>query len=141
MQDAGRESIVLPGRRVDPGAGHRRQHRPKTRVNALLDPVFQRAAYEHLGGKPRKGETPRKLVLVSASGIGDSGGDLEKPLYVLLAMVGLILVIACGNVAMLLAARNAVRQREFSLRMAIGGSRARLFRQLLAESLVLVASG
>src|SRR5207248_299358 len=70
----------------------------ETRVNALLDPVFQRAAYQHLGGKPRKGETPVKLVLVSASGIGDSGGNLEKPLYVLLAMVGLILVIACGNV-------------------------------------------
>jgi predicted permease len=113
----------------------------ETRANALADPVFRRAAYEHLGGKPRNGEAPRKLVFVPATGIGDSGGGLKKPLYVLLAMVGLILVIACGNVAMLLAARNAARQREFSLRMAIGGSRARLFRQLLAESLVLVTSG
>lgn len=110
-------------------------------AHALLDPVFQSAAYEDLGGKPRKGETPRKLVVVPASGIGDSAGDLERPLYVLLAMVGLILVIACGNVAMLLAARIAARRREFSLRLAIGRSRARLFRQFLAESLVLVASG
>jgi predicted permease len=113
----------------------------QTRALAVADPVFARAAYEHLGGQPRKGETPRKLVLAGASGIGDAGGGLEKPLHVLLTMVGLILLIACGNVAMLLAARNAARQREFSVRMAIGGSRARLFRQLLAESLVLVALG
>lgn len=110
------------------------------RAQAILNPVFQRAAYEPLGGKPRKGETPRKLAFVPARGIGQFQG-VEKPLYVLLAMVGLILVIACGNVAMLLAARNAARRREFSLRLAIGGSHARLFRQLLAESFVLTTAG
>ena len=78
----------------------------ENRARVLLDPVFLRVAYEHLGGKPQKGETPRKLGFVPASGIGDSAGNLEKPLHVLLAMVGIILVIACGNVAMLLAARK-----------------------------------
>ena len=111
------------------------------RAQAMLDPAFQHAAYEHLGGKPQKGETPRKLALVPARGIGESQDGIEKPLYVLLAMVGLILLIACGNVAMLLTARNAARRREFSIRLAIGGSQVRLFRQLLAESLVLVAMG
>ncbi|MGI9074786.1 MAG: ABC transporter permease [Bryobacteraceae bacterium] len=113
----------------------------ETQAQAMLTPVFQRAAYEHLGSKPQKGETPRRLALLPARGIGQSQEGLAKLLYVLLAMVGLILVIACGNVAMLLVARNAARQREFSIRMAIGGSRARLFRQLLAESLVLVGFG
>ena len=56
-------------------------------------------------------------------------------------MVGLILVIACGNVGMLLSARNNARRREFSIRLAIGGTQWRLCRQLLAESFVLVASG
>jgi predicted permease len=113
----------------------------ETRALAMLGPVFQRAAYEHLGGKPEAGEEPRKLVLVPARGIGESQADFQKPLYVLVAMVGLILVIACGNVAMLLTARNAARQREFSIRLAIGGSQARLFRQLLTESLLLVSVG
>lgn len=110
-------------------------------AQAMLEPAFQRAAYEHLGGKPRKGEAPRKLLLIPARGIGQSQEGIDKPLYVLLAMVGLILLIACGNVAMLLTARNSARAREFSIRLAIGGSQIRLFRQLLAESLVLVAVG
>src|SRR5689334_3454284 len=58
-----------------------------------------------------------------------------------MAMVGLVLIIACANVAMLMVARNSVRQREFSLRMALGAGRGRLFHQLLSESLVLVAAG
>jgi predicted permease len=110
-------------------------------AQAMLTPVFQRAAYEHLEGTPQKGKTPRKLDLLPARGIGQQQAEREKPLYVLLAMVALILVVACGNVAMILAARNSARQREFSIRMAIGGSQARLFRRLLAESLVLVALG
>lgn len=110
-------------------------------ANARLDPVFQHAAYEPLGDKPRPGEPPLRLVFRPATGVGNSGEGFKKPLYVLLAMVGVILVIACANVSMLLAARNTVRQKEFSVRLAIGGSRARLFRQFFAESLVLVIGG
>ena len=120
--------------RLAPGAN-------PTNAVAMVDGAFQRAAYESLGGKPRADETRRRLVLVPARGIGASQEYFEKPLYVLLSMVGLILLIACGNVAMLLTARNAARQREFAIRLAIGMSRTRLFRQLMAESMVLVSAG
>ena len=65
----------------------------------------------------------------------------RQPLRVLMAMVALVLLIACGNIAMLLAARNSARLREFSLRSALGGSTSRLLRQLLTESALLVAAG
>ncbi len=110
-------------------------------AEAALAPTFLRAAYEHLNGKPKAQEKPRKLQLVPVHGIGDDADDYKQPLYMLLAIVGVILAIACGNVAMLMAARNSNRRREFSIRLAIGGSQSRLFRQLLAESLLLSLAG
>jgi predicted permease len=114
-----------------------------SRMQALveLQPLFQTAAYSGLGGKPMPGERPPVLSLADAKSFPGYDRQYGTPLRFLMAMVGLVLLIALANVVMLLVARNASRQREFSLRQALGAGRGELLRQLLVESLILVAAG
>lgn len=107
---------------------------------AQMQPVFQSAAYVGLGS-PMDGEKRPTLGLVDAKGFPGYDEEYSKPLRLLMAMVGLVLLIALTNVVMLLMARNSTRQREFGMRLALGARPGDLLWQLLTESLLLVSAG
>jgi predicted permease len=109
---------------------------------ANLDPLVRRAMEEYI-----KSENYRAFLKqgnyrpIVRSMKEDIVGDLRQPLWILLGTVGMVLLVACGNVANLCLIRAEGRQREIAIRLALGGTRGSVVRKLLVEAFVLSLAG
>ncbi len=129
MADRQTRSFVAVAR-LKPGVGHEQARAEIAAVGRELARMY-----------PRTNTGMSATVLPVWKGHFGAQSLMLAPLQILMAVCGVVLLIVCANIANLLLARAVSRQKEFTLRMAIGAGRWRLVRQLLAESLVLAVLG
>jgi putative ABC transport system permease protein len=124
---------LKPDQTLDRGIADLRARQPAIREATRIAGVSALDRDEHL----------KDPFTLDADAVGDSSlrGQYRGPLVVMLVVVGLVLLIACANIANLLLARSAARAHEWSLRLALGASRSRLARQVITESVILSALG
>ena len=145
---------VLPGRdylkprdtlwlqvmgRLKPGVS---RAKAQAGLNVVLQQMLRMWNANAASGRERLGSFDEQIVLSEgATGASTVRGQFSEPLQMLMAMVGLVLLIACANLANLMLARASARQREIGVRLALGAARGQLIRQLLTESILVAALG
>jgi putative ABC transport system permease protein len=123
---------LRPGWSVEKASAH---------LDALSAAMFQETLPDY---RPEDAKTYlafRLAAFPAGTGVSDLRRTYESPLWLLLATAAVVLLIACANLANLMLARATAREREIAVRLALGASRARIVRQLLAESLLIAAAG